>query len=165
MTGPPFVSRLEVVGNIRAVARRICQSGRNERLEAHDMQRRNKICARWNVLCWIGNRSAHNKRHACQHCHFRMKHIQMFAITRMDAERNERSRSEKTSNFFWVHISNLPDSLRFLNAQSGRRRLAKVCGVRGVGGQVVEHGVDGGRDRLELGEAGEDRAIADFAVD
>src|SRR5437016_649736 len=38
MTGPLFVSRLEVVGNIRAVARRICQSGGNERFQLHDVQ-------------------------------------------------------------------------------------------------------------------------------
>jgi hypothetical protein len=129
MTGPLFASRLEVVSNIRAVARRIYRSGRDERLQAHDVQWRNKICANWNVLCWIGNGSAHNKRHTCQHCHFRMKHIQMFAITRMDAERNERSRSEKASNFFWVHSSNLREPLRFLNAQLRRRWLAKVRGV------------------------------------
>jgi hypothetical protein len=91
-------------------------SGRDERLEAHDVHGRNKICANWNVLCWIGNGSAHNKCHACQHCHFWMKHIQMVAITRMHAERNEWRRSEKTSNFFWVHTSNLREPLRFLNA-------------------------------------------------
>ena len=55
-----------------------------------------------------------------------MKDIQMFAITRVDAERNERSRSQKASNLFWVHASNLPDPLQFLNAQSRRWRLAEM---------------------------------------
>ena len=129
------------------------------------MQRRNKVCANWNVFCWIGNRSAHNKRHACQHCHLRMKHIHMFAITRMDAERNERSRSEKTSNFFWVHTSNLRDPLRFLNAQLRGWWFAKMRGVRRVGGEIIEHRVDRSSDRFQLGEAGEDRAVTDLAVD
>jgi hypothetical protein len=31
----------------------------------------------------------------------------MFAITRVDAERNERRRSEKVSNLFWVHRASL----------------------------------------------------------
>ena len=82
-----------------------------------------------------------------------MKHIQMFAISRMDAERNERSRSEKASDFFGVHATNLPEPLHFLNAQSGRRRLAKMRGVCRVGRQVIEHGVDRAGDRFQLGKA------------
>src|ERR1700730_14429784 len=38
-------------------------------------------------------------------------------------------------------------------------------GMRGVGGEIVQHRVDGRRDRLELREAGKDRTIADLAID
>src|ERR1700682_1566175 len=68
-------------------------------------------------------------------------------------------------NFFWVHTVTLPGVCEILNAQSCWRRLAEMRGMRGVGDEIVEHRVDRCRDRFQLREAGEDRAIADLAID
>src|SRR5687768_1278081 len=44
-------------------------------------------------------------------------------------------------------------------------RLTKMRGMRGVGREVIEHGVDRAGDRFQLGEPRKDRAIANLAVD
>src|SRR6266404_5402249 len=89
----------------------------------------------------------------------------MLAVAGMDTKRSEGRPPQQFPNRFWVHASNLPRSGHFLNADLDWRRLAEMRGVRGVGGEIVEHRVDRGRDRLELRKAGKDRAIADLAID
>ena len=66
MTGPLFASRLEVVNNIRSLARLICRSRGDERLKAHDMQRRNRIIASGNFFGGIGDWSRDQQRHSGQ---------------------------------------------------------------------------------------------------
>src|SRR5438874_7912387 len=89
----------------------------------------------------------------------------MASVARVNTERNKRRSCQMFLNFFWVHASILLVPRRFLNAESRRRRLAELRGMRGVCHEIVEHRVDRGRDRLELREAGKDRAVADLAVD
>ena len=90
MTGPLFASRLEVVSNIRAVARRIYRSGRDERLGAHDVQQGNLIDTLGNILRCVSNWPAHHKKPACEERHLGMFYIQIIAVTSVNAEWNKR---------------------------------------------------------------------------
>src|SRR5437763_16308154 len=89
----------------------------------------------------------------------------MASVARVNTERNKRRSCQMFLNFFWVHASILLAPRRFLNAQSRRRRLAEVRGMRGVSHEIVEHRFNRGRDLLELRETGEDRALDDLAGD
>lgn len=88
------------------------------------------------------------KQYAGQQCHLRMFDVQVSAVTCVNAERNKRSSRQLLLNFFWVHDPSLSIVRRFLNAQLRRRRFAEMRGVRGVGGEIVEHGVGRAGDRF-----------------
>src|SRR5947207_83989 len=89
----------------------------------------------------------------------------MASIARVNTERNKRRSCQMFLNFFWVHVFHFTRSAPISQCRSRRWWLAEMGGMGGVGGEVVEHRFNRGRDWLELRETGEDRAIADLAVD
>jgi hypothetical protein len=103
MTGPLFASRLEVVSNIRAVARRIYQSSRDEWLQAHDVQERNFIDTIRDILRRILHSPADKQNGPRKKGQFGMIHIQMLAAAGMDTKRSERCPFQQFFNRFWVH--------------------------------------------------------------
>ena len=104
MTSPLFASRLEVVNNIRPLARLICLSGRDERFSADDVQQGNFIETLWNIFGWIGHRTSHQQECARQECHLGMLHVQVSAITGINTERNKWAPRQQSLDLFWVHI-------------------------------------------------------------
>ena len=90
MTGALFASRLEVVGNIRSLARLICRSGGDERLGADNVQERNLIVAVWNIFRRVGDWSSHKKKSSGEKRQFGMFYVQIIAIASVDAEWDKR---------------------------------------------------------------------------